>query len=124
MAVCCSDEVGDLSPPMLGAPPARARIAVTPVGSGQPIATRPRVIAATFATSTASGRRLVPAAISTPALPDLIVTPPLRERREDILPIFHAALGVKTPLTAELAETLVLHDWPFNVRELVKLATD
>ncbi len=48
--------------------------------------------------------------------------PPLRERREDILDLAHAVLerwrGGKLALSARAAEKLLLHDWPFNVREL------
>jgi DNA-binding NtrC family response regulator len=120
------DEVGDLSAAM------QARLlraleehSVTPVGSVQPIATHSRVVAATnrnLASSVAAGafRGDLYARLAE----ILVVTPPLRERREDILPIFHSALGVSTPLSPDLAEALLLHPWPFNVRELVKLATD
>jgi DNA-binding NtrC family response regulator len=48
--------------------------------------------------------------------------PPLRERREDILDLAHAVLdrwhGRKLALSSRAAEALLLHDWPFNVREL------
>ncbi len=52
--------------------------------------------------------------------------PPLRNRREDILPLFSQLLGelgqARTPaIESDLAERLCLHDWPFNVRELVLL---
>ncbi len=51
---------------------------------------------------------------------------PLRRRRADVLPLFaHFAteqLGRAPRTTAELAEALLLHDWPLNVRELQKLA--
>jgi DNA-binding NtrC family response regulator len=53
--------------------------------------------------------------------------PPLRERREDVLPLFAHLLQVigngRAPaIESDLAERLCLHDWPFNVRELVLLA--
>jgi len=48
--------------------------------------------------------------------------PPLRERREDIIDLALAVLdrwrGGKLALSAPAAEALLLHDWPFNVREL------
>ena len=53
--------------------------------------------------------------------------PPLRERREDILPLllrFLSEQGVDpTPrIEPDFCERLTLHDWPFNVRELLLLA--
>lgn len=53
--------------------------------------------------------------------------PPLRDRREDVLPLFSRLLqeigqGPSPPIESDLAERLCLHDWPFNVRELVLLA--
>ena len=47
--------------------------------------------------------------------------PPLRARREDVLDLARAfAPAIRRPcsLSAACAEALVLHDWPFNVREL------
>ena len=48
--------------------------------------------------------------------------PPLRERRDDILGLADAVLdrwrGGNFALSARAAEALLLHDWPFNVREL------
>jgi sigma-54 dependent transcriptional regulator, acetoin dehydrogenase operon transcriptional activator AcoR len=48
--------------------------------------------------------------------------PPLRERRDDILGLAEAVLdrwpGGSLALSARAAEALLLHDWPFNVREL------
>ena len=53
--------------------------------------------------------------------------PPLRARREDVLPLFSRLLeahgqGRPPAIDVDLAERLCLHDWPFNVRELVLLA--
>lgn len=49
--------------------------------------------------------------------------PALKDRREEILPIFFAALGRSDlSLTAESAERLLLYPWPKNVRELVNAA--
>jgi transcriptional regulator of acetoin/glycerol metabolism len=53
--------------------------------------------------------------------------PPLRQRREDVLPLFTALLGQQTggpvpTLESDLVEQLCTYDWPFNVRELALLA--
>jgi DNA-binding NtrC family response regulator len=52
-----------------------------------------------------------------------VVIPPLRQRREDILPTARHLLGRLRPkatprLSAEVASALTLCDWPGNVREL------
>jgi DNA-binding NtrC family response regulator len=48
--------------------------------------------------------------------------PPLRERRDDILELARGMLerhrGGRVALSSRAAEALVLHSWPFNVREL------
>jgi len=47
--------------------------------------------------------------------------PPLRERKEDILPLavhFLANAGFPSGLSTHAAEALLLHGYPFNVREL------
>jgi two-component system response regulator AtoC len=51
--------------------------------------------------------------------------PPLRERKDDIMPLArllldkHTAAGAaKLDITPQLQQALVLHDWPGNVREL------
>ena len=56
-----------------------------------------------------------------------IVLPPLRERRDDVAPLFRELLrahaGGRPPeLDPKLVEALLLHDWPLNVRELLGLA--
>jgi len=53
--------------------------------------------------------------------------PPLRRRREDVLPLFSHLLqelgqGHAPSIESDFAERLCMHDWPFNVRELVLLA--
>jgi transcriptional regulator with PAS, ATPase and Fis domain len=55
-----------------------------------------------------------------------VVLPPLRDRREDIVPLFQQLLRQHTrgrgpELDAKLVESLVLYGWPLNVRELVLL---
>ena len=58
---------------------------------------------------------------------DVITVPPLRERREDILPLAHSfAVNLAAELrrdhfpgfSARAASTLLKHPWPGNVREL------
>jgi DNA-binding NtrC family response regulator len=49
--------------------------------------------------------------------------PPLRERRDDVLVLLAHALGSPPPkLDPDLAERLLLHGWPYNVREVFSLA--
>jgi transcriptional regulator of acetoin/glycerol metabolism len=53
--------------------------------------------------------------------------PPLRRRKEDVLPLFARLLdelgqGHAPAIESDFAERLCMHDWPFNVRELVLLA--
>jgi transcriptional regulator of acetoin/glycerol metabolism len=53
--------------------------------------------------------------------------PPLRARREDVIPLFTQLLAPATDgqipaLGSDFAERLCVYDWPFNVRELVLLA--
>jgi transcriptional regulator of acetoin/glycerol metabolism len=53
--------------------------------------------------------------------------PPLRQRREDVLPLFSRLLdpagsGRAPTFDSDLAERMCVYDWPFNVRELVLLA--
>ena len=55
-----------------------------------------------------------------------VVLPALRQRREDIAPLFlllwAAQMGGRPPaLDPKLVEALLLYDWPLNVRELVLL---
>ena len=53
----------------------------------------------------------------------VIALPPLKKRREDILPVLLHLLAVpNTRMTVVLAEALLLHPFPFNVRELGQLA--
>jgi transcriptional regulator with AAA-type ATPase domain len=55
-----------------------------------------------------------------------IVLPPLRKRREDIVPLFTEFLrqqrAVLPELEPKLIEALCVYDWPLNVRELQLLA--
>ena len=121
------DEIGDLpttlQPKLLRALEERA---VMPVGATRAVPIDVRVVAATHADLAArveagSFRGDLYARLAEITL----TTTPLRERREDVLPIVRAVLGADAPpISADLAERLVLHAWRFNVRELVKVAKE
>lgn len=52
-----------------------------------------------------------------------IELPPLRERREEILPCFLQYLGhEQTVVPIDVAESLLLYEWPGNFRELHQVA--
>lgn len=120
------DEIGDLP---LALQPKLLRVleerAVTPVGATAPIACDVRIVAATH-------RELVRAVKMQEFRGDLyarlaevpLPLAPLRERREDILPLFlHAVADPAARLTPRLVAALLNHSFPFNVRELFKLAS-
>ena len=101
---------------------------VQPLGETRPVPIDVRIVAA--------GQRSLPdAARDGRFRADLVARldgvavklPALRERREDIPPLFASLIGQLGPtraprLAADLVECLCLYDWPFNVRELVLLA--
>jgi transcriptional regulator with PAS, ATPase and Fis domain len=100
--------------------------AATPVGSTRSIRSEARVVAAT-------NRDLREEVQEKRFRGDLyarlaeitIYTLPLRHRAEDILPTLLQALSMDASrLTPELAEAIVLYDWPFNVRELLKVGKE
>ena len=119
------DEIGDMPAPMQGKIlRAIEQRVVTPVG-GKPSRFEARVIAATH--------RNLPNLVASGAFrEDLyyrlnvvpIVLPPLRERREDILPLAEDFLrregrqGAPKRLSARRLQRLLQHSWPGNVREL------
>ena|SRR5437899_1258206 len=54
-----------------------------------------------------------------------IVMPSLASRAEDVLGLVMHALGdAAVRLSPDLAEALVLYEWPYNVRELFKVAAE
>jgi DNA-binding NtrC family response regulator len=120
------DEVGDLpqavQPKLLRVLQDRM---VLPVGASSPIACDVRILAATnrdLEADIAAHRFRGDLFARLAELPLAIA--PLRERREDILHLLFHALGAPRPkITFALAEALLLHGWPFNVRELIALAT-
>jgi DNA-binding NtrC family response regulator len=119
------DEVGDLP---LAIQPKLLRVledrAVLPVGATALVPVDVRIIAAT-------NRDLGAGIAEQRFRGDLyarlaqleVRLPRLRERREDVLLLLHHALGKGTwRLTPMLAEALLLHPWPFNVREVFAVA--
>lgn len=96
---------------------------VTPVGSSRPTPVDVRIVSATsldLAEAIASGRFRgeLHARLAEFVLP----LPPLRDRIEDLLPLF--TRGLTAPLHPDLAAALLAHGWPYNVRELEKLAAE
>lgn len=120
------DEVGDMA---IEAQPKLLRALengeITPLGAARSTSVDVRVVAATHVpldAAMSAGRfrrdlyaRLAGVVARTPALAD---------RREDVVPLFRSFLGEggERPMTADFAESLLLHGWPFNVRGLRKLA--
>jgi len=106
---------------------------VTPVGSARRFQVDVRVLAATARDIHALERRGAFRTDLLARLDDVRLTlPPLRERREDILPLFRAfwrqaarAAGgpdAEPALDADAAEALLVSPWPYNVRALRRLA--
>lgn len=97
---------------------------VTPVGGTQSLPVRARIVAATHQDLLAAVQEGRFRADLYGRLNAAVVKiPPLRLRREEILPILFATFDQHTPprLTPRLVEALLLYEWPFNVRELIKL---
>ncbi|RMF87777.1 MAG: sigma-54-dependent Fis family transcriptional regulator, partial [Nitrospirae bacterium] len=95
---------------------------VTPVGGGRPVAVDVRFVAAT---NRDLGEALASGGLREDLFYRLAVVvlrlPPLRERREEILPLaerFLAEAGGGARLTQAAREALLAHPWPGNVREL------
>jgi DNA-binding NtrC family response regulator len=120
------DEIGELPEPL------QAKLLrvledkmVTPLGGGEPRKIELAIVAATNRDVDSTSFR----ADLKARLGDWILRmPALADRRADILHLFDRFLREKqasrAPMqfTPELAEALLLHDWPLNVRELIKLA--
>ena len=96
---------------------------VRPLGSDREVTVDVRVVAAThedLQVRVDQGRfRLDLLARVAGATIDL---PGLATRRGDILPLFREFLGVDVELTADVAEMLLVYDWPRNIRELQHVA--
>ena len=120
------DEVGDLA---LEAQPKLLRALengeITPVGTTSPVRVDVRVVAATHVALDAEMDAGTFRRDLYGRLAGVVVrTPPLVERRADVLPLFRSFLGESgaRELSADFVESLLVHAWPFNVRELRKLA--
>ncbi|MGQ9661007.1 MAG: sigma 54-interacting transcriptional regulator [Kiritimatiellia bacterium] len=120
------DEMGDV-PPRLQSALLRVLESgeIRPVGSSRPRTIRCRIIAATNAdlrTRAAEGRFRSDVLFRLCRLE--IHIPPLRERRDDIIPLATYFLnlgrpaGVRAVMTPALGELLMRYPWPGNVREL------
>ena len=121
------DEIGELP---LALQPKLLRFldegAVLAVGARKAVPVDARVVAAThqdLAKLVASGRFR---ADLFARLAEIVVPlPPLAQRRDDVLDLVARALGDGAPpLHADLAHALVLHAWPFNVREVMKVGSE
>ncbi len=98
---------------------------VTRVGDKQSVPLDIRVIAATNRDLSSEVRRGSFRADLYARLADITLElPPLAQRREDILLLLRHALADDRPLEPDLAERLLCHPWPFNVRELNKAAVE
>jgi DNA-binding NtrC family response regulator len=102
----------------------------TPLGSTRVVEADVRVIAATSRTVLAKGPHMQDALLGRLGAQP-IVLPPLRERVEDIGRLaahFLREVGrrdEKAPgFEPEAFQALVLHNWPLNVRELMKVITE
>jgi DNA-binding NtrC family response regulator len=122
------DEVADL-PAALQAKLLRAleQREVQPLGETRPVAVDVRVVVASQQSLADVAREGRFRADLLARLDGLTVKlPPLRRRREDVPPLFSRLLttlgqGRAPAVEADVVERLCLHDWPFNVRELVLL---
>jgi len=120
------DEVGEL-PLALQAKLLRAleQRTILPVGASQAEPVDVRVVAATnreLLSDVTAGRFRED--LYARLEDEVVRLPPLRFRREDILPLFLCGHGRVPPpkLDAELVDALLHYDYPRNVRELVKIA--
>lgn len=100
---------------------------VLPVGRTRPVPVDVRMIAATHRDlESAVENELFRLDLWSRLRFHVIKLPPLRQRREDIFPLLLPRLvrdGRPKELSVRLAEALLLHEWPMNVRELEQLAS-
>lgn len=102
---------------------------VVPLGSSKPVPIDVRILAATqepLEDAVKDGRFRADLLARLDGL--RVKLPPLRARREDIVPLFTRILrevaGESCPaLDPKFVERLTVYDWPLNVRELRSLAT-
>ena len=118
------DEVGELPPEVQGKLLRFLESGeVATVGEAEPTSVDVRVVAATNrdleeAVAAGSFRKDLYARLAT----WIVRIPPLRERPEDVLILAQSVLA-KTGHTIgpDSAEALMLHEWPYNIRELLAL---
>jgi len=123
------DEVSDL-PLVVQAKLLRAleQKAVQPLGEALPVAIDVRVVVAgQISLFEAVKRQQFRADLLARLNGVTLYLPPLRKRRSDVALLFEHFLRElrkesQPRLEPEFVERLVLHDWPFNVRELLQLA--
>jgi sigma-54 dependent transcriptional regulator, acetoin dehydrogenase operon transcriptional activator AcoR len=119
------DEIGDLAleaqPKLLRALENRE---VFPVGAAAAIGVDVRVVVATHVPLDVAMREGRFREDLYARLEGVVVnTPPLADRREDVLLLLARFLGAsQRPMTADFVESLLAYGWPRNVRELQKLA--
>lgn len=102
--------------------------AVVPLGESRPIPIDVRILSAgqgNLKDAVAQGRFRADLYARLRGLE--LVLPPLRKRREEVVPIFlhqvsDTVSGCRPLLSPELAERLCTYDWPLNVREVVQVA--
>jgi len=101
---------------------------VHPLGAAKPVAIDVRIVVATqeSLTNTVNQKRFRQDLLA--RLNGITVKlPPLRNRRQDVLPLLSHVLAKLTSgraptFNADFVERLCAYDWPFNVREVVLLA--
>lgn len=102
--------------------------AVVPLGESRPVPVDVRILSAgqgSLKDAVAQGRFRADLYARLRGLE--LVLPPLRQRREEVVPIFlyqvcQAVSGCNPTLSPELTERLCTYDWPLNVREVVQVA--
>lgn len=119
------DEIGDMDPrlqPRLFR--ALSEKTVTPVGSDEAIPTDFRLIAATNQPLYAEGQtNSFRKELFSRIAQFQIHIPPLRERKEDILPLLlHFYPEAASLLDTDFVQALLRHDWPLNVRQLFNVS--
>ncbi len=121
------DEIGEMSlesqPKLLRA---LETLEITPVGAARSTAVDVRLVAATNVVVDAALREGKLRGDLYARLAGIVIrTPPLAQRREDILLLFRSFLApsfAAHPMTADFVESLLAYSWPHNVRELRRLA--
>jgi transcriptional regulator with PAS, ATPase and Fis domain len=116
------DEIGELplvlQPKLLRAVEERA---VVPVGATLPVPCDVRIVAAT--NRDLSDRAQFRGDLLARLSEFVVEIPPIRDRREDILPILASMLGSDRPeLNPDLVSALLLYDYPHNARDLRRIA--